>query len=47
MSPDDLSDTRLSTNNFVPPNTVMATLFCAFVTEDANLISVDEIFIAK
>ena len=41
MSPDDLSDTRLSTNNFVPPKTVIATLFCALVTDDANLISVD------
>ena len=47
MSPDDLSDTRLSTNNFVPPKTVIATLFCALVTDDANLISVDEILIAK
>ena len=37
ISPDDLSDTRLSTNNFVPPYTVIATLFCALVTDDANL----------
>ena len=47
ISPDDLSDTRLSTNSFVPPNTVIATSFCALVTDDANLISVDEILIAK
>ena len=47
MSPDDLSDTRLSTNNFVPPKTVIATLFCALVTDDANLISVDDILITK
>ncbi len=47
MSPEDLSDTRLSTYNFVPPKTVIGTLFCALVTDDANLISSDEILIAK
>ena len=47
ISPDILSDTRLSTNNFVPLKTVIGTLFCAFVCEDANFISVSDIFIAK
>ena len=47
ISPDDLSDTRLSTNNFVPPKTVIETSFCALVTDDANLIWSDEILIAK
>ena len=40
ISPDVLSDTRLSTNNFVPLNTVIATSFSAFVTDDASFISV-------
>ena len=47
ISPELLSDTRLSTNNFVPPKTVIGTLFCALVTDDANLISVDDILITK
>ena len=47
ISPDILSETRLSTNNFVPLNTVIATPFSAFVTDDASLISVSDIFIAK
>ena len=47
ISPDILSDTRLSMNNFVPLNTVIATPFSALVTDDANLISVADTLIAK
>ncbi len=47
ISPELLSDTRLSTNSFVPPKTVIATLFSALVTDDANFISVPDIRIAK
>ena len=47
ISPDILSETRLSTNNYVPLNTVIATPFSAFVTDDANFISVSDILIVK
>ena len=47
ISPDDLSDTRLSMNSLVPLNTVIGTSFCAFVIDDANFISVPETLMAK
>ena len=47
ISPDVLSDTLLSTNNFVPLNTVIATPFSALVTDEASFISVADTLIAK